>query len=90
MDEELAELQGARDALDREAEVGDLLFAAVNYARWIGVDSEAALRGSNRRFRRRFSHMEVAASGAERSLREMTAEELDALWEQAKHKEDRA
>jgi tetrapyrrole methylase family protein/MazG family protein len=90
LDEELAELQGATDALDREAEVGDLLFAAVNYARWIGVDPEAALRGSNRRFRRRFSHMEVAASGAERSLREMTAEELDALWEQAKHKEDKA
>jgi len=90
VDEELAELQVAGDALDRQAEVGDLLFAVVNYARWVGVDPEAALRGSNRRFRRRFSHMEVAAGGAERSLREMTAEELDALWEQAKQKEQKA
>ena len=88
--EELAELEVAGSEPDRAAEVGDVLFAAVNYARWLGVDPESALRGSNRRFRQRFSQMEDAAAGGGRSLREMTAEELDELWERAKQAEHRA
>jgi len=87
LDEELAELSTADRSLDQEAEVGDLLFAVVNYARWIGVDAETALRGTNHRFRRRFSHMEGAAEMSGRPLRGMAPEELDLLWETAKQAE---
>jgi len=83
----LAELSTADRSLDQEAEVGDLLFAVVNYARWIGVDAETALRGTNHRFRRRFSHMEGAAEMSGRPLRGMAPEELDLLWETAKQAE---
>jgi uncharacterized protein YabN with tetrapyrrole methylase and pyrophosphatase domain len=61
------------------------LFAVVNYARGLGVDAEASLRETNRRFRTRFAHMEAAAGG--RSLSEMSLEELDGLWEEAKRRE---
>ena len=84
--EELAELDeavaggGPADAV--EGEVGDLLFALVNYARHLGVDPEAALRRSNEKFVRRFRHVE-------RRLTEAGAigaglEQLDAWWEEAK------
>jgi tetrapyrrole methylase family protein/MazG family protein len=83
--EEWAELERAADDGQRDSEVGDLLFAVVNYARWLGVDAEASLRETNRRFRARFAHMEAAAVG--RSLSEMSLEELDGLWEEAKRRE---
>jgi MazG family protein len=66
-----------------EAELGDLLFTVVNLGRHLGVDAEMALRGCNSRFRRRFREMELAAS---RPLEELSAEELEALWAQAKRK----
>jgi MazG family protein len=64
-----------------EAELGDLLFTVVNLGRHLGVDAEMALRGSNRRFRERFREMEAAS---ERPLEELSADELEALWAQAK------
>ncbi len=82
--EELAELQAAADPDERADEMGDLLFAAVNYARWLGVDAEAALRQANSKFARRFGQVEAAAKAAGREMSAMTIEELDALWEQAK------
>jgi XTP/dITP diphosphohydrolase/ATP diphosphatase len=63
------------------AELGDLLFTAVNLGRHLGVDAEMALRGCNRRFRERFQLMEQAA---ERPLEELGPEELEALWVGAK------
>jgi tetrapyrrole methylase family protein/MazG family protein len=84
VEEELGELRAADSARDQEDEVGDVLFAVVNYARWIGVDPEAALRATNRRFRRRFAHMESSAEAKKHSLRDLSADELDTLWEQAK------
>ncbi|MGA3136412.1 MAG: nucleoside triphosphate pyrophosphohydrolase [Terracidiphilus sp.] len=66
-----------------EAELGDLLFTVVNLGRHLGVDAEMALRGSNRRFRERFREMEAAS---ERPLEELSADELEALWAQAKRK----
>ena len=66
-----------------EAELGDLLFTVVNLGRHLGVDAEMALRGCNRRFRQRFSEMEVSSA---RPLEELSPPELEELWEQAKRK----
>jgi tetrapyrrole methylase family protein/MazG family protein len=84
LDEELGELDVARNDQEREAEMGDLLFAAVNYARWLKVDPEAALREANARFRVRFGRVEAAAKRLGKPLTDMSLEELDALWEEAK------
>ena len=67
----------------REEEFGDLLFALVNYARFIGVDPESALERTNRKFIRRFQYIEANAG---RNLQEMTLAEMDALWNEAKTK----
>jgi len=64
-----------------EAELGDLLFTAVNLGRHLEVDAEMALRGCNLRFRRRFRQMELDAA---RPLEELSPEELEALWVRAK------
>jgi nucleoside triphosphate diphosphatase len=66
-----------------EAELGDLLFTAVNLGRHLGVDAEMALRGCNLRFRQRFREMELAAA---RPLEELGPAELEALWTEAKRK----
>ncbi len=85
--EELEEVQEAPDDEAREAEVGDLLFAVVNYARWLRVDPEAALRQTNRRFRARFAAIESRAGAAGQRLSELSLRELDDLWESAKREE---
>jgi MazG family protein len=66
-----------------EAELGDLLFTVVNLGRHLNVDAEMALRGCNRRFRQRFREMELASA---RPLEELSPDELEALWAQAKRK----
>jgi MazG family protein len=75
------ELQNGGSAEKIEAEFGDMLFSLVNYARFIGVDPETALERTNRKFKRRFEFIE---SGAERPLKDMSLEEMDVLWNQAK------
>lgn len=82
--EEIAELAAAQDDEAREQEVGDLLFAAVNWARWLGVDPEAALRGTNARFYRRFQYIEERVAAAGRDWADLTLDEMDVFWEQAK------
>jgi tetrapyrrole methylase family protein/MazG family protein len=82
--EEFDEVEAAQKADEKEAELGDLLFAIVNYARWLGVDAEAALRMANVRFRERFHRMELSASLHGQSLAEMSLDELEGLWQQAK------
>jgi MazG family protein len=87
--EETAELEAEAASDDParkpavEAELGDLLFTVVNLGRHLGVDAEMALRGCNRRFRQRFSAMELAS---ERPLEELSPNELEALWAAAKRK----
>ena len=87
--EETAELEAEAASDDPackpavEAELGDLLFTAVNLGRHLGVDAEMALRGCNRRFRERFREMELAA---DRPLEELSPPELEELWERAKRK----
>jgi MazG family protein len=87
LDEERAELQDAVHAGEQrrvEAELGDLLFAAVNVARRLGVDPESALKAANRRFRRRFGHVERGLAERGREPAGASLEEMDALWEEAK------
>ncbi|MEN4013659.1 MAG: nucleoside triphosphate pyrophosphohydrolase [Bellilinea sp.] len=82
--EELDEVHQSQDAGEREKEIGDLFFAVVNLARWHKVDAESALRLANRRFRQRFAHIEARARETSRSLTEMSLEEMDRYWEEAK------
>jgi len=82
---ELREALAAHDPAAIESEVGDLLFTAVNIARWAGVEPEEALRKMLGRFTTRFMAMERQADG--RSLSELTPSEWDELWEAAKRGE---
>ncbi|MEX1247935.1 MAG: nucleoside triphosphate pyrophosphohydrolase [Anaerolineales bacterium] len=84
--EEIRELQAAESAEEREAEYGDILFALVNLSRWLKVDPEAALRAANARFKRRFAYVEAGAKKQGRQLKDMTLQEMDALWDEGKAK----
>jgi tetrapyrrole methylase family protein/MazG family protein len=82
--EEVVEVQKATGPDDREVEIGDLIFSVVNLARWLNVDAESALRSANTRFQRRFTRIEEAARKEGRQLSDLTLDEMDALWNQAK------
>jgi len=85
--EETAEVQAARaEGVQEhiEDEVGDRLFAAVNVARFLNVDPEAALNRTTAKFMRRFSYVEEKAASLGRKLPDMTLSEMDALWDEAK------
>jgi MazG family protein len=87
IEEELAELRAACAGGTRghvEEEIGDLLFAAVNLARHLKVDAEAALQAGNRKFLRRFQHVESRLASQGRSLADASLAEMDALWDEAK------
>ena len=82
--EELAELKDAvasGDQAHAQEELGDVLFTLVNVARWCGIDPEAGLAGTNRRFLDRFSRVEAALGG---DLQGRSIGELEGLWQQAK------
>lgn len=81
--EEIDEVKAETDLERLTDEIGDLLFAVVNWARWLKVEPETALRAANLRFRQRFTYIETHA---ERPLAEMSLAELDALWDEAKQK----
>lgn len=85
IDEELQEVADA-SAEEIQGEIGDLLFAVVNWARKLGVDPEAALRSTNAKFERRFAAMEQAASGR---FPQLNLAEQEQLWSQAKAEERR-
>ena len=78
-----AELPKA-DAARIESEIGDLLFSAVNVARFLKVDPEIALKGANKKFTERFGEMERAAAVRGQKLADLTAAQLDVLWNRAK------
>lgn len=82
--EEILEVQQAESVVEREAEIGDLLFAVVNLARWFNVDAESALRSANNRFRKRFEALEVEVRKQGRDVSELTLGELDELWNAVK------
>jgi tetrapyrrole methylase family protein/MazG family protein len=82
--EELSELKKASTQQEKLHEFGDILFALVNAARWQGVDLEEALRLANERFCRRFRYMEKVCRERGIALRDLSFEEQNALWEEAK------
>jgi nucleoside triphosphate diphosphatase len=90
MREEIAEVEaeitgGSQEALS--GEVGDLLFAAVNLARHLKVEPEAALRGANAKFERRFTHIETRLAEAGQTPESATLDEMEGLWAEAKARE---
>jgi ATP diphosphatase len=68
-------------------ELGDLLFVVANVARHLGIDPEAALRGANAKFERRFNHIERSLAERGSAPARSTLEEMDALWNEAKARE---
>ena len=82
--------QGEVDHLRVTDEVGDLIFAVVNYARHLKVQPELALNRTTERFIRRFSDVERIAAGKQLDLQDLTLIELDQLWDQAKIKEKKS
>jgi MazG family protein len=70
-----------------EEEVGDLFFVLVNIARYLSLDSESALKKTNRKFKRRFQWMEAQLSASGRTPQQATTDELESLWQQAKQQE---
>lgn len=88
--EEAAELKTvleSGDAKKKEEEFGDLLFALINYARFIRINPEDALERTNKKFIRRFSYLEEEARKRGQSLKDMTLEEMDVFWNEAKNRE---
>src|SRR5947209_944048 len=74
--------QELRDRM--EDEVGDLLFTAVNIARYLQLDPESALRKTNRKFKRRFQHVEAALQARGQGFEQVSIEELESLWQRSK------
>ncbi|PHI18847.1 nucleoside triphosphate pyrophosphohydrolase [Lewinellaceae bacterium SD302] len=85
VEEELAEYKETVDEKmsfdEQESEFGDLLFSLINYARWQGIDPEAALEKTNRKFKHRFEHIEREAGD---KLSSLSLAEMEALWQEAK------
>ncbi|GEQ85857.1 nucleoside triphosphate pyrophosphohydrolase [Patiriisocius marinistellae] len=87
LQEELGELQvevAANDQEKMEAEFGDVLFSMINYARFLKIDPENALERTNKKFIKRFQYLEKKAKSLDKELKDMTLEEMDIFWEEAK------
>jgi XTP/dITP diphosphohydrolase len=85
--EEAGELKMVLESGDekkKEEEFGDLLFALINYARFIGVNPEDALERTNKKFIRRFSYLEEETRKRGKSLKDMSLDEMDVFWNEAK------
>lgn len=90
VNEEMSELYEAvdsGDAIKIEDEFGDVLFALVNYARFLHIDPENALERTNKKFIRRFQQIETMASGQGKALYDMSLQEMDAMWNEVKKRE---
>lgn len=87
LDEEIGEVREAIASGDEAKihdEIGDLLFTIANIARKLNVNAEEALQSTNRKFRRRFEAMESSVRGSDRNLDQLSLEQMDALWGEAK------
>lgn len=82
--EELFEAVQMGDFEKIEEEFGDFLFALVNYSRYLKVDAEAALERTNLKFMRRFNFIEQEAEKMGKSIKEMTLQEMDDIWNESK------
>jgi XTP/dITP diphosphohydrolase len=87
-EEELKELNQALDSKKEdeiEDEFGDVLFSLINYARFINVNPETALERTNKKFIKRFQFIESQAKKSKRSIEQLTLEEMEAYWQEAKN-----
>lgn len=84
--EELAEVKASKSQAEILDEVGDLLFAVVNLARWYDVDAESALRQANRKFRRRFEELESEVNRKGLDIADLDINDLDRIWNNVKDK----
>lgn len=82
--EEIEEIKHAETDFELASEIGDLFFALVNVARWKKVDAESVLRATNAKFKKRFADVEQGAKRQGRSLSELSLEEMESLWQEAK------
>ncbi len=92
LDEELSELKGAmsgKKLTDAEEEIGDVLFTVVNLSRFLGVHPELALRRTIKKFYHRFRYVEEEVKKRGGNMRDMTMDELEALWVRAKTEVDK-
>lgn len=83
--EEIEEVKQATNETELTSELGDLIFALVNLARWKKVDAESALRGTNMKFKKRFSYVEQGAKKQGRNLSSLSLDEMEAFWQEAKN-----
>ena len=87
VEEELTEFKAEvnnKDEVAMENEFGDVLFSLVNYARFLKINPENALEKTNKKFTKRFTYLEEKAKSLNKNLKEMSLEEMDVFWEQAK------
>lgn len=84
--EELQEFEQARTIEEQQDEMGDLLFTLVNYCRFIGINADDALSATNQKFKRRFQHVETGAAAAGKSVRDLSLEEMEVFWQEAKQR----
>ena len=82
--EEIEEIKTAETDFELASEIGDLFFVLVNFARWKKVDAESALRSTSMKFKKRFTYVDQGAKKQGRNLSELTLEEMDVLWDEAK------
>jgi len=90
--EELNELEAEFEQGDpqhAQAELGDVLFSLVNAARLYQLNPDSALEQTNQKFIRRFSYVEAQARAQGRAVSDLSLEEMDALWDEAKRKEEK-
>lgn len=83
--EEAQEVRNASNNDELASEIGDLLFALVNLARWKEIDAESALRGTNRKFKQRFSYIENEAKEMRKRLQDLTLDEMETMWQASKN-----
>jgi XTP/dITP diphosphohydrolase len=85
--EELSEFKVEADKNDfdkMEDEFGDVLFSLINYARFVGINPETALEKTNKKFIKRFQHLEKEAKRINRNLKDMSLDEMEKIWQEAK------
>ena len=87
LDELRTEVENQSDQQTIEQEFGDLFFALINYARFIDINPESALERTNKKFIRRFEHLEEEARKSGKDIRKMNLREMDRFWEDAKSQE---
>jgi XTP/dITP diphosphohydrolase len=67
-----------------EDEFGDVLFSLINYARFVGINPETALEKTNKKFIKRFQYLEKEAKRINRNLKDMSLDEMEKIWQEAK------